>query len=711
MVGGDIVSMVTKRDILILIFFIVTSWTYGFLFSGDELDIVGALYAIGLPSSGVLAIMYIYSKKLERASKALLLMSLIAMTVGLVQLWRAISIYRELGAVYLNIENAVKGTIAAVTGNYPKMDEVYWGTEWIILKFAAMFLGLPLVYGVFLFFPILLLPKNSILRKISLLFAFTFGLILQGYLIFVSKIAETADMLPFYLSLILITSWEVPLIFEKVKRLNKPEILAGITLLYLGVFGLYYLYYSALTGDIGWAPNEYIPISFSGYITGLFLPYQAFLLSNYIQKKVPTNKLAVLLSLPALIQIFLIAIIAIYDGVEVDIPFWYEMLLSPYLIPIAFPFLSEELRTIFEFEVEKPKLIYGPSIDALRELYERVEYIGEGGFAYVFKAIRKRDGKTVAVKIPKTLNPAMGRMFIKEVGNWLHLIHPNIVRLYEVNIIPVPYIEMEYCEDSLEREKKPMEAEKAAWLVFNAAEGLKYAHSKRILHRDLKPSNILLKNGIPKISDWGLSKFIGEESTTTMAFTPYYASPEQIAPETFGEVDERSDIWQLGVVFYELLTGKRPFDGGSLSSLAQAITTKEPPRPSELNPDARPFDNIVLKMLAKRKEERYGSVEELQRDLAKILGISYQRKLERSVSSKDFSRSAFYAGELALMHLKLGNYKDALKYLNDLKVYSKSRELDGLIKQVELAMEEGVKLGEDFLAHAEVLIHEIKMGR
>jgi len=352
--------------------------------------------------------------------------------------------------------------------------------------------------------------------------------------------------------------------------------------------------------------------------------------------------------------------------------------------------------------------------DPLKRLFERyteVEPIGEGGFARVYKAKRK-DGKIVALKVPKSVDEETGRAFIREITNWLHLKHPNIVRLYEANVVPVPYIEMEYCESSLEKEKKPMDVEKAAWIIFNTAEGLKYAHSRRIIHRDLKPSNILLKNGVPKISDWGLSKFIGEEKAKTIVFTPYYAAPEQVSPETFGDVDERSDIWQLGVIFYELVTGKRPFEGRSLSSLAQAITTKEPVKPSELNPDAKEVEPIIMKMLAKRKEERYGSVEELQRDLAKVLGIKYQRALERSVSARDFSRSAFYAGELALMHLKLGNLSEALKYLLDLRDQAgENPDLDWLISQVKLAMEEGVKLGEDAVMKADVIIHRIRLGR
>jgi len=104
---------------------------------------------------------------------------------------------------------------------------------------------------------------------------------------------------------------------------------------------------------------------------------------------------------------------------------------------------------------------------------------------------------------------------------------------------------MELCDQSLANLPKPMDVDKAAWIIFNIAEGLKYAHSKGIIHRDLKPQNILLKDGIPKISDWGLSKVLAESSsaTATKAFTPLYAAPEQIKGE---DKDERTDIWQLG---------------------------------------------------------------------------------------------------------------------------------------------------------------------
>ncbi|WP_297066613.1 protein kinase [Thermococcus sp.] len=349
--------------------------------------------------------------------------------------------------------------------------------------------------------------------------------------------------------------------------------------------------------------------------------------------------------------------------------------------------------------------------EELEALYEDFQYIGEGGFARVFKAKRKKDGKVVAVKVPKTLDPATGKAFVREISNWLHLKHPNIVELHDVNVIPIPYLEMEYCEGSLAKLGKPMDVERAAHIIFNIAEGLKYAHARKIIHRDLKPSNILLKNGLPKISDWGLSKVMSESRSSTLSsFTPYYAAPEQLSPRRFGGTDERTDIWQLGVLFYELVTGKMPFEGRDLGEITYAIINENPALPSELNPEAKLVEPIIMKMLAKDKEKRYASVEELQRDLAKVLNMTYVEGLKKST---DLKRTVFYIGDLALINLKAGNLKEALKYFIELRDYAGKygKELDNLIDQIKLAMDEGVKLGEEAVMKADVIVHQIKMGR
>ncbi|MDK2783181.1 MAG: eukaryotic-like serine/threonine-protein kinase [Thermococcaceae archaeon] len=321
-------------------------------------------------------------------------------------------------------------------------------------------------------------------------------------------------------------------------------------------------------------------------------------------------------------------------------------------------------------------------VESLTELYSEMQYIGEGGFARVYKAKRK-DGKVVAVKIPKTLDPAIGRAFVREISNWLHLKHSNIVELYDVNVIPIPYLEMEYCESSLAKLPKPLPLEEASLIVFNIAEGLKYAHSKKIVHRDLKPSNVLLKNGLPKISDWGLSKVLEESmsATTTASFTPFYAAPEQI-DRKFGHTDERTDIWQLGVIFYELVTGRLPFEG-SLSQVMMGIIRDDPVPPSEINPEAKKVEPIIMKMLAKRKEERYQSIEELQRDLAGVLNLTYSESLKKSKTMGDVRRAAYYLTELLLINMKTNNVGEAYKYATDLVLYARGELKDEVRKLAE----------------------------
>ncbi len=345
------------------------------------------------------------------------------------------------------------------------------------------------------------------------------------------------------------------------------------------------------------------------------------------------------------------------------------------------------------------------SLQDLLSRYRDVSLIGEGGFARVYRA-RRKDGTLVALKVPKSLDEESGRVFLREASAWLGLRHRNIVELYDANVFPIPYIEMEYCPGNLGRLKKPLSWEDTARLTFEVAEGLKYAHSRGVIHRDLKPSNILLKDGTPKISDWGLCK-LSSMSMSSVSFTPYYAAPEQISRSRFGHSDERTDIWQLGVLMYELTTGKVPFEGDDFVEIAEKITMEEPKRPSEINPDSQSLEPVIMKCLSKRKEERYQSVKELQRDLADLLGGRYKEELRRSV---DFSRSAYYAGQLLLLHLKLGDAKEALKYALDLKRYARGEarmELEGLVRQLEVRVSEGLPIPPELVEKAEVVVHEV----
>lgn len=277
-----------------------------------------------------------------------------------------------------------------------------------------------------------------------------------------------------------------------------------------------------------------------------------------------------------------------------------------------------------------------PFPDELKHLYDNAEFIGSGGFAQVFKA-RRKDSRVVAVKIPLKLDEITGKSFLREITSWQRLNHRNIVSLFDANILPIPYLEQEYMDGgSLEGIKKPLEIEKACEIVFDIAEGLKYAHKQGIVHRDLKPQNVLLtKDNVPKITDWGMSRVVDAfKSSTQQGYTPAYAAPEQVSPKKFGKPDERTDIYQLGVILYNLITNDLPFKGDDLVEIASAIVMEEPIPPSKSNPEAWEVELIVLRCLSKKKEDRYQNVEELQEKLFELIEKERERK-DREIKAKE----------------------------------------------------------------------------
>jgi hypothetical protein len=347
----------------------------------------------------------------------------------------------------------------------------------------------------------------------------------------------------------------------------------------------------------------------------------------------------------------------------------------------------------------------------MAERYTAAEYLGRGGFARVFK-VQKPDGSWAALKIPISLDAATGKSFIAELQNWTSLIHENIVRVNDYNIMPIPYFELELCDGTLATLERPVPPAHAAWLLFNVCEGLKYAHARGILHRDLKPQNIMLRDGIPKISDWGLSKVMTQSRTTTASggFTAHYAAPEQI---TNKPKDERTDIWQLGVILYELVTGQLPFAGESMVEIGMAIATKVPERPSAVHPDAEPLDTIILKCLEKIPEQRYQSVADLQKALAAYLKMNYVESLKESIQANDLQRSAYYCGDLVLISMKIGDLAAAYKYAVDLARYSAGEvraQAIELAKQIKMRVEMGAQdLPDELVQKAGVIVHQVRV--
>ncbi len=363
--------------------------------------------------------------------------------------------------------------------------------------------------------------------------------------------------------------------------------------------------------------------------------------------------------------------------------------------------------------------------------YEPLEFLGEGGFAKVFKARRKEDGRIVALKIPRIDERTSG-LFIKEVAAWYNLSHENIVRLYKADILPIPYLEMEFVNGvevdgklirDLEAYPKPLDEKTALKLIRGIAEGLKHAHSKGIYHLDLKPLNVLLKGEVPKITDWGLAKISARSSLSKhYGYSPLYAAPEQLDEETFGVPDHRTDIYQLGLIFYELLTGELPYKATSPGALVGKILYGKPKPVSEINGELKKFDGIFEKLLTKRKEERYGSVEEFLSALESFGELEREKEelektslaLRKSRSKEEFERlrieSVHKTVKIAVLAARLNDKAELLTALDDLRFYTRENigDLLNAIAQVELLIREGIPIGSEVEERVRALVLRIE---
>jgi serine/threonine protein kinase len=259
--------------------------------------------------------------------------------------------------------------------------------------------------------------------------------------------------------------------------------------------------------------------------------------------------------------------------------------------------------------------------------YRIVEEAGAGGMGVVYKAEDLRLKRHVALKfLPPHLmdSPELKERFLIEAQAAAALSHPNICTIYEVGESEDrPYIAMEYVEGETLRDRVkrgPLEPGEAVGLVDQVAAGLGEAHGKDIIHRDVKSANIMVTaQGRAKVMDFGLAKLRGASSLTksqTMLGTVAYMSPEQAQGEG---LDRRTDIWSLGVVLYEVLSGRLPFRGDYEPTVIYAILHKEPESLIALRPSLAPeLDHVVGQALAKKQADRYQTMEELREDLAAV---------------------------------------------------------------------------------------------
>ncbi len=212
-----------------------------------------------------------------------------------------------------------------------------------------------------------------------------------------------------------------------------------------------------------------------------------------------------------------------------------------------------------------------------------------------------------------TLHSEQVERILAEAETWDKLDdHDHIVGVIGYGSKPLPWIAMEYMDGGhLGARSGELDGSQALWTAIAITRGVRHAHRKGIAHLDLKPENILFRTvedawDVPKVADWGLSKHLLDHSNSVEGFTPHYAAPEQFDSD-FGSTDNVTDVYQLGAVFYELFTGRPPFDGRP-THVMRAVMDEQPQPPSEVAavPDA--LDDVLLTALAKEKPDRYEDV-------------------------------------------------------------------------------------------------------
>jgi len=264
--------------------------------------------------------------------------------------------------------------------------------------------------------------------------------------------------------------------------------------------------------------------------------------------------------------------------------------------------------------------------------FEILSTLGQGAMGVVYRATDPLLERTVAIKtisleLSKDEFEEFEQRFYREARSAGRLNHPNIVTIHDVgNNDNIAYMAMEFLEGDELRDildaGAPLSLERIAEITSQVADGLAFAHEHGVVHRDIKPSNIMiLKNGVVKITDFGIA-LIPSASRTMAGMilgSPKYMSPEQVVGQ---DVDGRSDIFSLGVVLYEMLTGKPPFSGDNISAIMFRILNEMPTAPCTLKPELpEAFNYIIAKALAKHPDERYQNAGEMAEDLRHYLAL------------------------------------------------------------------------------------------
>ncbi|MBI9042964.1 MAG: serine/threonine protein kinase [Anaerolineaceae bacterium] len=267
--------------------------------------------------------------------------------------------------------------------------------------------------------------------------------------------------------------------------------------------------------------------------------------------------------------------------------------------------------------------------------YHILEQLGEGGMAVVYKAYDTNLERDVAVKFIRTgeIGPnyidQMLKRFEREAKALAKFDHPNIITVFEYGKFEeTPFLVMQYQPGGSLREMtasgEPMDCHEAVTLIKKLAGALIYSHKRKVIHRDIKPANVLItEEGEPKLTDFGIAKILDLNQQTLLTNTGVgIGTPEYMASEQFlgGKTDGRTDVYALGVVLYELVTGRRPYQADTPAAVMIKQTTEALPSPLEYNPlIGAALERVLIKALAKEPEHRYQSMFEFSQALQGLL--------------------------------------------------------------------------------------------
>ena len=285
-----------------------------------------------------------------------------------------------------------------------------------------------------------------------------------------------------------------------------------------------------------------------------------------------------------------------------------------------------------------------PGETLLNQRYELVAQQGSGGMSVIYRALDRSLGRIVAIKILRpnlTSDPAFLAKFQQEARSIAKMAHPNIVTVHDVgNDGATYYIVMEMITGSdlkrLIKQRGALPLDKALDYAIQICGGLGFAHRSRLVHADVKPQNILInREGVVKVTDFGIAQAYTDTMPQTRSQvvwgSPHYFAPEQARGE---KPTPASDVYSIGIVLFEMFTGRLPFVGASQRELALAHLKSEVPLAREINPDLpEELSRVIYKVMSKRPNDRYHHADQLGQILAQIRDRSRANLLQRAATA------------------------------------------------------------------------------